>query len=302
MVRQKMGLTKPADYITTPGNPMREIWRLGAALLALSTLFSSCSPHRFFYLPTRQLYSDPASKGIAYDVIEVPSLNGKRLSAIVFKANGTPKGTVVHCHGNFGNVSSHYMGSQYLTAYGFDVIVFDYQGYGGSQGRPSPKRTIEDGIAMVRYAQANLREPSTGVVVLGQSLGGAVASVVAAKERLVKAVVLEAPFYSYSSIARDVLRRSFITWPLYPIYPLLLGRTYNPSKWVEKISPTPVLFIHGNKDTVVPSWMSEKLYARANEPKRLWIIDGANHLECRYRKGKEYEEAIANFFSEALQK
>lgn len=281
---------------------MREIWPVQTGILTLLTLFSACSPHRFFYLPTRILYSDPAARGMTYDLLEFPSLNGKTLSAIIFKTAEKPKGTVVHCHGNFGNVSSHYMGSQFLTRYGFDVMVFDYQGYGGSKGKPSPKNTINDGIAAVRYAQANLRDPSTGVVLFGQSLGGAVAAVVAAREPLVKGVILEAPFYSYSSIARDVLRRSIITWPLYPFYPLFLGRTYNPYRYVAAISPRPVLFIHGDKDKIVPSWMSVKLHALAKEPKRLWIVEGAEHLGCWQVKKKEYEQAVADFFRTALQK
>src|SRR6185295_5519018 len=152
------------------------------------------------------------------------------------------------------------------------------------------------------YAQDHLRPGATGVVVFGQSLGGAIAAAAVAKEPLVKAVVLEAAFYSYNSMARDVLKRSVFLWLLYPFYPPLLGRTYNPSRWVDKISPRPLLFIHGTTDKVVPSWMSEKLFAKAKDPKRLWIIDGAGHMECRYRKGKEYDETIAKFFTDALQK
>lgn len=302
MIRQKMGLTKPADYITTPPKSMRQNWPVWALLFLLSTLLPACSPHRFFYQPTRQLYSDPAARGIIYDAIEFPSFNGKMLKAILFKTNQPPKGTVVHCHGNYGNISSHYMGSQYLTHYGFDVLVFDYQGYGGSQGRPTPRGTVEDGIAAVRYAQTHLRNPGTGVVLLGQSLGGAVGTVVAAKEPLVKGVVLEAAFYSYASMARDVLKRSVLLWPLYPIYPLLMGGTYNPSRHIAAISPRPVLLIHGNKDKVVPSGMSEKLYRKAKEPKRLWIIDGAGHMGCWRAQGKVYEKTIADFFEAALQK
>ncbi len=281
---------------------MREIWRFWAALLALSTLFSGCSPARLFFIPTNILYSDPASKGIAYESIDIPRPDGKKLKAIVFKAEGTPKGTVVHCHGNFGNVSCHYMGSHYLTKYSFDVIVFDYQGYGGSEGKPSQKGAVEDAITVFRYAQANLRPGAAGVVVLGQSLGGAVAIPAVAKEPLVKAAVIESAFYSYNSQARAVLGRSIFLWLLYPIYPPMLGRTYNPSRWVDKISPRPVLFIHGTTDKVVPVGMSKKLYKKAKEPKRLWIIEGTGHLELGRAKGKEYAETIANFFTEALQK
>ncbi len=272
------------------------------ALLALLLSVTGCSAHRFFYLPNQNLYSDPASRGISYDMLEIPSLNGKTLSAIYFKSDIAPVGTVVHLHGNFGNVSCHYMGSQFLTHYGFDVLVLDYQGYGGSEGSPTPKKTIEDAISAVRYAQNHLRDSAKGVVIFGQSLGAAIGAVATAKEPLVKAAVLESGFNSYRAIARDVLKRSFWTWPLYPIYPLFLGKTYDPERYVGKISPRPVLMIAGTNDTVVPCRLTEKLFAAANEPKKLWVVDGAGHIECRTKKGKEYEQTVADFFTTALQK
>ncbi len=297
-----MGLTKPEDYITTSKNPMHTNWRFRPILALIFAFCSACTPARFFYLPNRHLYSDPKNQGIWYDTLEIPSLNGKTLSAILFKTPGPPKGTVVHLHGNFGNVSCHYMQSQYLTTHGFDVLVVDYQGYGGSEGRVSPKNTIDDGIAAIRWAEAHRRPGAAGVVLLGQSLGASVATVVAAKEPLVKAVVLESPFYSYRSIARDVLKRSVFTWILYPIYPLFLGTTYDPWKFVGKISPRPTLFIHGTADNVVPGWMTDELATKAKKPYELWVIDGAGHLECKRKKGAEYEKRVADFFSAALQK
>ncbi|MCG3205273.1 MAG: hypothetical protein KCHDKBKB_01992 [Elusimicrobia bacterium] len=278
---------------------MSSIWTL-ILLLAVGPLFSSCSAHRFFYLPNKYLYSDPVTRGMPYTLLEIPSLNGKTLSVILFQTNTPPKGTIIHCHGNFGNVSCHYMASQFLTEYGFDVLVFDYQGYGGSQGKPTPLRTIEDGIAVVRYAQDNLRDPQTGVGLFGQSLGAAVAAVVAAKEPLVKAVVLEAGFYSYRSMARATLKKSVLTWPLYPFFPLFLGSTYDPWRYVALISPRPVFFIHGKEDKIVPAWMTEKLFPFAKNPKQVWLIEGADHLECRPKMGKEYEEKIAHFFESAI--
>lgn len=274
----------------------RSLWLVAACLF----VFSACSPHTFFYLPNRKLYSDPANRGMPYDMVTFPSLNGKTLYGILFHADGEPQGTVVHLHGNFGNVSNHYTQSHFLTHYGFDVLVVDYQGYGASEGRATPKHTVEDGIAAVRFAQSRLAANAKGVVLFGQSLGAAVATVVAAKEPLVKAVVLESPFSRYRSIAREVTKRSWITWPLYPVYPLMLGSTYDPVRFVAQISPRPVLFVHGDQDEVVPLTMSEQLFQAAKEPKRIRIWKGARHLECKRVGGTEYEKELADFFSAAL--
>ncbi len=266
----------------------------------LSFFLAGCSIHGFYYYPNRKLYTDPANLGMPYEMVTYPSRNGKKLYAILFEAKEKPAGIVVHFHGNFGNVSNHFLESQFLTRYGFDVLVFDYQGYGASEGRPTPKRTVEDGIATVRLAQSRNRNPAGGVVLFGQSLGGAVAAVVAAKEPSVKGAVIESAFNSYRAIARDVIKRSVFTWPLYPIYPLLVSRAYDPEDYVGKISPRPILFIHGDQDTIVPVWTSRKLFEKASEPKRLWIIEGANHLGCRRAGGKKYETTLAAFFKEAL--
>jgi fermentation-respiration switch protein FrsA (DUF1100 family) len=270
-------------------------------LLLLLTLlfFNSCSPQNFFYYPNRTLYADPAAMKIPYETIQYTSLNGKKLWALYFPTDQSPKGTVVHFHGNFGNVSNHFPLSMFLVKNGFDVIAFDYQGYGASEGHPSPKKIVEDGIATVRYAQAHLRNPQTGVVVFGQSLGGAVGVVTTAKEPMVKAAVIEAAFTSYSTMAKVALRRSAWTWVFSWIAPIFLSDRYNAVDYVQHIAPRPVLFIHGDQDQVVPFTMSQTLFEKAREPKRLWIIEGAGHLEGR-RAGEKYNKTVVDFFTQAL--
>jgi fermentation-respiration switch protein FrsA (DUF1100 family) len=269
----------------------------GALLLACLT---ACSPQRLFYYPNRVLYQDPARMGLSHQVVEYPSLDGKPLTGVLFPTAETPKGTIVFFHGNFGNLSNHFTQCQFLTRDGFDVLIFDYEGYGASEGKPTPKRTIEDGIATVRYATTHNRNPKGGVVVFGQSLGGAVAVVVAAREPLVKAAVIESAFSSYRAMARSVLGRHWWTWPLVPIAPLFLSRTYDPADFIGAISPRPVLIIHGDRDNIVPPAMSRQLYERARKPKKLWIVQGAGHLGCRTAVGKHYEDEIADFFTKAL--
>jgi len=263
-------------------------------------LLTGCTPQSFFYYPNRTLYADPDRMGLHPELISYPSLNGKKLYGLLFQTTESPKGIVVHFHGNFGNMSNHFPLALFLTRRGYDLLSFDYEGYGASEGRPSPKRLVEDGIASVRYAQTRLRKPGTGVALFGQSLGGATAVVVAAKEPLVKAAVIEAAFSGHRAMARDVLKRSAWTWILYPVAPFLLGQSWDPIRFAASISPRPVFFIHGTADRTVPSWMSEKLYAAAREPKKIWLVEGADHLEIRAQAGPAYEEAIVSFLDDAL--
>jgi uncharacterized protein len=286
------------------GNAERRAITFGVLRLAfcvLSFSFLGCSPQRFFYYPNHHLYVDPDRVGLHPELVRYPSLNGKELTALYFRTDQKPKGTIVHFHGNFGNVSNHFPLALFLLKYGFDVLAFDYEGYGASAGTPSPKHLVEDGIASVRYAQAHLRDGAAGVAVFGQSLGGATAIVVTAQEPLVKGAVIEAAFSSHAAMARASLGRHVITWPLYPFAPLFMNHSYDPIRYVDRISPRPVFFIHGDLDTIVPMRMSQELFQKAKEPKKLWIVPGADHLEPRKKAGVEYEQAVADFFTAAIE-
>ena len=271
-------------------------------VVILCALLSGCGPQRFFYYPNRILYVDPDKIGLHPELVHYPSLNGKDLTALYFRTDQKPKGTIVHFHGNFGNVSGHFPLSLFLLKYGYDVLAFDYEGYGASDGNPTPKHLLEDGIASVRYAHTHLREGATNVAVFGQSLGGSTAIVVTAQEPLVRAAVIEAAFTGHAAMARAVLARHWLTWPLYPIAPLFMNHSLNPIKFVARISPRPLLIIHGEADTTVPPEMSHALFEKAGEPKTLWMVPGAGHLEIRRHKGVEYEKKIADFFDAALRR
>lgn len=270
------------------------------AWLSIVLFMAGCSPQRFFYYPNRNLYHDPDKLGVPAQLVHYPSLNGKKLYALYFKTEKEPQGTIVHFHGNFGNVSNHFPLALFLLKDGFDVLSFDYQGYGASEGNPSPKNLVDDGIASVRWAQAHLRSSGTAVGVFGQSLGASTAIVVTAKEPLVKALVAESPFLGHAPMARDVLKRHILLWPAYPIAPLFVNRSLDAIRWVDKISPRPLLLVHGDRDRTVPVWMSKDLHKKAKEPKRLWIVEGADHLQPRAKAGTRYDKEVTDFFQEAF--
>ncbi len=273
------------------------------AVLTAASLLCGCAAERIFYYPNRVLYADPDKMGIQAELVYYPSLNGTQLCALYIPTEQEPKGTIVFLHGNFGNLSNHFPQALFLTRKGFDVLAFDYQGFGDSKGRSSPKNTVEDGIASVRYAQSRLRAKNGGVAVFGQSLGAAVAAVVAAREPLVKAAALEAGFTTYRSITQYVMRRGWLTWPFSFFVPTMIVRhRYDPIKEIADIAPRPLLIVHGTADKTIPVRMAKELFAKAKEPKRIWLIEGAGHLLCQRTAGEKYQETIADFFEDALKK
>jgi uncharacterized protein len=271
-----------------------------AATLAACLWLAGCSPHAFFYYPNKNLYIEPHHLKLNYEMVRFPSANGKMIFGLLFRTEQKPKGIVVHFHGNFGNVSNHFIGATFMLDHGFDVFVFDYEGYGGSEGRPSPARTVADGIAALKLAAALDRNPQGGVVVLAQSLGGAAAIPAMARAPVARAAVIQSSFTNYRVIARDVLKRSWITWILYPIYPQLLWTRYEPVRWLDRLPPMPLMFIHGDRDGVIPLKMTKKLFDRAREPKQLWIVPGAGHNDLRQSAGEDYDRRVAEFFSSAV--
>lgn len=243
---------------------------------------------------------DPDKIGVAAELVRYPNANGKMLCGLYFESIGAPRGTVVHFHGNAHNVSDHFPLALFLRKHGWDVLCFDYQGFGASEGKPSPARAVEDGLASVRYARAHMRANPGGVMIFAQSVGVPPAVAVAAQDPGIKALVLEGGFYSYRAAMHRVMRRSWILWPFsWVIPPLVVRRTWDADRWIERMSPRPVLFIHGTGDRVVPYDLTEKLFRKAKEPKELWLVPGADHLQCR--RHRDYESKVANFFAGALE-
>lgn len=274
--------------------------QINLILFAFALSLNACSFDRYFYYPNRVLYHDPERMNLEYELVNYPSLNGKLLYGFLFRTKLAPQGTIVHFHGNYGNMTNHFPLALFLVDEGFDVLCFDYQGYGASEGRTSREMTIQDGVATVRYARDHLRNSSTGVAVFGQSLGGAIGIVVAAQEPYVRGAVIEATFTSYRRMSKTVLRRSVFGYPVSWILSPFIGHRYNPEDFVAEISPRPLLFVHGGADRIVPLEMSEQLYAKAREPKTLWIIPGAEHLQCHRKAGKNYASTLARFFRDAM--
>ena len=268
-------------------------WGVLVLLLALA----GCA-QGLFYQPDRVLYDTPARAGLTYEQVVFPSRDGTRLVGWFIPAAGyadprNAKGTVVHFHGNAQNLSAHWRYVEWLPRRGFNLFVFDYRGYGASEGRPEPKGVFEDSSSALDYVRLRRDVDPQRLLVLGQSLGGAnaIAAVGAGNRSGVKAVAIEATFFSYSSIASEKLSGAGS----------LMDDTYSPERFVGALAPTPFLLLHGGADPVIPYSHSERLFERAGEPKRLVRVEGAGHTEALTpRFGTQYQDLLIEFFDTAL--
>lgn len=250
-------------------------------LLLLSLLLAACT-QAFFY-PHRVLVNTPGEFGLEYQPMEIRASDGTALYAWFLPARGDPQATVLYLHGNAENISSHLPSIAWMPAAGFNVLALDYRGYGRSGGDPSL-----DGAQLDIHAAmaALLRRPDVDpqrIVIVGQSLGAALAIHYAAHTDLrhnLRAIVVDSSFFDYRLIAQEKLAKSILTWPFQWLPRLTIDNDYSPAASVHAVSPIPLLFIHGDQDATVPLVHSERLFKLAAEPKEFWVVPGAGHIQA----------------------
>lgn len=271
-------------------------------LLPMALLSFGCT--RLFFQPSSVLYPGLDSTGVRYETVRFSSLDKTELTGIFFPSTLDPaKGTVVHFHGNAENMTTHLFFSYWLAERGFNVFVFDYRGYGASEGVPSVKGAVEDGVAAIRYVRGRKDVDPDKLLVFGQSLGGAlaVASISQGGFSGIRALVLESPFSSYRSIAQDKLSRFFLTWPLQrPLSRLLISDRFSPAELIGGLPSFPILVIHGDSDPIIPYREGKILFERAREPKEFWTVPGGRHTQAFTRFGSLYRPKLEEFFTKAL--
>lgn len=257
---------------------------LAAGLLAPATTEGALE-QRYIYFPDRQMVATPAAVGLAYEEVRFAAEDGVRLhSWYVPGAPGRP--LVLFCHGNAGNISHRLESLRLLHDLGLSVFLFDYRGYGHSEGTPSEKGTYADARGALAWLGERGWRPER-LVYAGESLGAAVA-VQMALEHPPAGLVLEAPFTSVAAMGRH---HYFL---LYFLLGWLLDARYDNLAKIGRVH-SPLLVIQGTADSIVTPAMARRLFERANEPKTFRLIPGADHNDLLFTGGSAYREAWQEF-------
>jgi uncharacterized protein len=237
------------------------------------------------YFPARELARTPADLGLAAREVAIDTDDGERLHGWFVAAQAPARGHVLLCHGNAGNVGDRVEHAQLLTGVGFDVLLFDYRGYGRSSGRPSEEGTYRDARAARESLLGQEGVEARQVVYLGESLGAAVALMLAL-EVPPRGLVLQSAFTSLREMAREH----------YPFVPRLLVSDAYPSLARIRRLESPVLVLHGEDDDIAPAAHGRTLFGAAPEPKTLRLFPGLGHNDLVPLAGHEYAGAIAAWF------
>lgn len=262
------------------------------ALFAMSAFSLAGCVERFFFYPDAARYTAPEQFGLRAQDVEMRAADGPRLHGWFLPASGMAKGTVLHLHGNAANVSNHLPLVAWLPARGYNVLMLDYRGFGRSEGKPTLDGIVDDALAALQYLRTRPDVDRERLVVFGQSLGGATALRMLARDAPgVRLAIIDSSFPSYRGIARDATAGSAMA----PVASLAAAGLPGPDKdpvTALKSIQVPVIFVHGMRDAVIPHSNSDALHAAAPS-NQLWKIPGADHIAALAVPGPWREKLVA---------
>jgi fermentation-respiration switch protein FrsA (DUF1100 family) len=209
--------------------------------------------------------------------------DGVKLHAWLFPAKEADAPVLIWCHGNAGNLTDRAEMAAELSRRGVSVFLFDWRGYGKSEGTPGEPGLKRDGLAAYDYVKAS---GATRIVLYGESVGGPFAAYVA-KERKggVRAVIIENSFPSL----REMGNALYAPIPLGWAAPFALRTT----AWLNEAG-APVLVMHGTRDQVIPYALGKKLYDGLTVEKEL-MTSHAGHSEIPLFEAERYYQTVTRF-------
>jgi fermentation-respiration switch protein FrsA (DUF1100 family) len=253
--------------------------------------------NQLFYFPTHDVPATPQDWGFRFEDVRFKSKDGTALHGWFVPAQGksaaTAMGTVVFSHGNAGSVGHHLGFNLWLADAGYNVLTYDYRGFGKSGGKVDRRGMVDDVRAAFDYVAERADVDPGRLVSMGHSLGGA-KSLVAITERPVKglrAVITDAAFASYQAMARriggDVGAR-------------LVSDEWAPKDSVAKLAPLPLLIVHGTNDEVVPFSQGKELFEAARQPKTMFVVKGGHHGDSLVRNDGAYRKKLLEWLAGKL--
>lgn len=219
------------------------------------------------YLPDRNVSATPLDAGMKFDDIHLSVPGGAIIAGWYIPASQATTATILFCHGNGGDIGDRVGTIRVFHQMGFNVIIFDYQGYGNSTGQTTEQGTYDDAMSAWNYLINEKKLKPENISIFGRSLGGAIA-VQLAEQVNPKCLVVESSFSS----APDMAARMF---------PFLPSRTlckykYKSSERIKSIH-CPVIIAHGKDDNTIPYDFGRKVFDNANEPKYFIELEGSHN-------------------------
>lgn len=274
----------------------RKIAYVAAGILAAIVLFLAGGrlmlesiERQLIYFPSRVSKSAPTPRLEGAAVVEevwLETPDGERVHGI-YAGAADAFADLLFFHGNAGNLYDRLDNVALLVMSGFNVLIMDYRGYGKSDGKPSEQVLYDDGLLAYRHLVEERGVDPARLVIFGRSLGAAVA-VELGTTQPAGAVIAESCFTSAQDLA--AIHYGFLPGALFRA----MTHKFESIAKVSRLR-APALFVHGDRDDIVPVVMGRRLYEAAAEPKEWYEIKGAGHNDMLMVGGADYFRRLAAF-------
>ena len=279
-----------AEPTPAPAAGNAELTRLAEALLGKN------GGNQLFYFPTHDVPATPGNWSFKFEDVNFNSKDGTRLHGWFVPAQGKTTAnhaTVVFSHGNAGSIGHHLGFILWFADAGYNVLTYDYRGFGKSGGKVERRGMLDDVRAAFAYTGGRAGVDGTRLVSFGHSLGGA-KSIVALAEAPVKglrAVITDAAFSSYRAMAEVIGG---------PVGGNLVTDEWAPKDSVMKLAPLPLLIVHGTHDEVVPVAQGRQLFGAAAMPKTMFEVKGGHHGDSLSANDGTYRKKVLGWLAAQL--
>ena len=301
-------IAKPSDV--KPTQPISKKsshpWKRPLALtgVAIASIYGAICAGLWFgqtkliFMPTKEITTTPAEFNAKFEDVWIPVQTETGTENIHAwwmpnaeqeKLNLRDRRVLLYLHGNGRNVGANAKHANRLQGYGFSVLLIDYRGYGKSEGGfPSETSVYTDAQTAWNYLIQKGYRPEQ-IMIYGHSLGGAVAIDLAVKNPQAKGMIVDGSFTSISELASRE--------PKYRVFPidLLIHQRIDSIAKVNSLK-TPVLYIHGTADEIIPVAMGQRLYEATPSRKQLMLVPNAGHNNTAATNEANYANAISSFF------
>ncbi|KAB2639307.1 MAG: alpha/beta fold hydrolase [Verrucomicrobia bacterium] len=250
--------------------------------------------NQLFYFPTHDVPATPKDWGLKYEDVNFPSKDGTHLHAWFMPAQGkAAKATVVFSHGNTGSIGHHLGFVMWFAEAGYNVLTYDYRGFGASGGTVDRRGMLDDVRAAFDYVSKRPDVNANRLISYGHSLGGAksLAALGEAPVKGLRAVITDAAFASYLAMAQTMAGQ---------VGANLVTDEWAPQDAIHKIAPVPLLIVHGTKDELVPVAQGHLLFKLAGEPKTLFEVKDGHHGDALVRNHGAYRKKLLAWLDAAL--
>ncbi|OGW29390.1 MAG: hypothetical protein A2X59_11150 [Nitrospirae bacterium GWC2_42_7] len=248
-------------------------------------VFAYVRQGKMLYFPMKEINETPKNIGLDFEEITLKTKDGINISAWYIPAENE-RGVLLFCHGNAGNISHRLDSIRIFHDLGLSVLIFDYRGYGKSEGSPTEKGTYVDAETAWDHLVNVKNVKPEKIIIFGRSLGSAVAAETALKHKA-GALIIESGFTSVPALGSR----------FFPYLPVRLISRYHYST-IEKVGKIdiPKLFVHSPADEIIPFDHGLALYKKAKEPKEFLGITGG-HNEGFLISGERYTDGLDAFIT-----